>query len=1286
MMKRALRGVAIFGGLVVLLAAAIFGASQSPAAKRFLARELSKRLSGPGQTVVIEAVSGWIPFELGVGELQILDSHGPWLIVHDVFLQWRPMALFRGRIRGELLTVRQAHFTRTPTLDEARETPQDRRDWSLPNLPMPIILDRFLLHQVIVEAPVSGMPLRFAAEGSIAFRDADRSQEAFLKMVANHDNRETLLNVQVTLDPTASRLQAHVTFSEQENGWLASRFGLRNLGTLYGKIHARLDNSRDPNGTVWIDELEFTSRDVALTAQGGFHPSTRSFKTISYHLSVEDLAVFKALTDFPLRGKGTVEGTVKGSVDHLQGSFTLRADSAEGPFGTLSGTETRVEWSLKPRPTSPYPEASFRLQGKTSFHPPFGDSVPVLEDISLEASAALFSDGALELETLRISSRDLGEAAMNGHAQLRKRTAESQISVNLSDLSRLSFLTPQPLKGDLRAEAVLGGSWDNMTVQTTLEGNAFGYGQAQWTDWHVTLHLFGLPENPSGQLTSRAAYGGAPCRLFLDFAKAGSQLHVPKLSFGCQDASMEGTLRADLDSALFAGFLRVSVPRLEILAPVLNQDIRGALEGSLDLSDEGGRQELQGNLTARSLIWGGLGVNRVGLSAQIETLSPSPRGMVLLEMHNAQIPPWTVTKAQAVMEGGGDGLTFSSQIEGTSTHPFSLNTAGTARLHADAKELNITAFSGTLGPVVVALEDPAHVSIPARGLETSPIRLRIGDGRLAGRVQWIGETPKASVELQGIPLNLVQHFGGPSLEGRLNAKGTLQRVRGSPQAEFALKVDALRSPAWPSGETLSLKSSARADAITLRADAEVDGLGPEPTRAGISVPIRFHTEPFELAVLRDKPVSGRTSFAVSLERVGTLLDLDVHRIHGLLRGQLDLGGTLERPAVNGDARLEKGRYAHEDLGILLQDVTAVMEGQGATLRLRELKASDGKKGNIHGMGQIRLDPQAGFPYEAALTFDDVSPLHRDDISGNLNGTLFLNGGAQQTSIKGSLRVRPLRLRLPERLPPNVVKLDVEEIGEGVAPTAHKSSPSGSPVPHRVFLDITVDFPGMTTVSGWGLESEWQGALKISGEAPKPVVTGGVHIVRGHLLFLTKRFLLTQGDIIFYGDVPPDPVLNVLGEIALRDMTAQVHLSGRTSKPELTLDSLPERPQDEILAQILFGRSTTTLSPFQALRLASVLQSLASRSSQGSAFDVLGKTRDLLGLERLELLGLGAGEGLQVGLGKYLGENVRVDVNQRLEEGDVSLRIEVEVTPNITLETQVGTQSRTGAGVFWKYDY
>ncbi len=227
---------------------------------------------------------------------------------------------------------------------------------------------------------------------------------------------------------------------------------------------------------------------------------------------------------------------------------------------------------------------------------------------------------------------------------------------------------------------------------------------------------------------------------------------------------------------------------------------------------------------------------------------------------------------------------------------------------------------------------------------------------------------------------------------------------------------------------------------------------------------------------------------------------------------------------------------------------------------------------------------------------------------------------------------------------------------------------------------------MTTLSGWGLESEWKGALTISGEAPKPVVTGGLQLLRGHLIFLNKRFRLAQGEVTFYGDVPPDPVVNVLGETELRDMTAQVRLSGRASKLQLTVGSRPERPQDEVLAQTLFGRSATTLSPFQALRLASVLQALASGSGGGSTFDVLGKTRDLLGLEQLEFLGTGIGEGLQVGLGKYLGENVRVDVNQRLEQGDVSLRIEVEVTPNITLETQAGTQSRTGAGVFWKYDY
>ncbi|WP_448383419.1 translocation/assembly module TamB domain-containing protein [Desulfosoma sp.] len=1286
-MRRALRALAAFGGGLILLAAAAFGAAQSPAAKRLLARELSKRLSGPDRTVAIGTLSGWIPFELGVSELQILDEHGPWLTVLDVFLQWRPTALLRGRIHGELLTARQVHLARLPSGARTHEaSASDSPEGPLPNLPMPIVVDRFLLHQVVADAPVAGVPLTAAFEGSITFREKDRAQDTVIKMVARHAHRETLCTVQATLASEEPRLQARVTLSEEENGWLASRLGLKNVGSLQGKIHARLETFQDPSGTLWMDEVEFKARDVILTARGGYHLKSRSLKPTSYRVSAADLGGLDALTGVPLHGKATVEGTVEGSAARLQGILNLTADDVETPSWKLSHTASQLKWVLKPNPSSPYPEVSVDLRGTTSLFPLSGVSSPALEDLALELSAALSPGGALDIETLRVSSSRLGDAALNGRLHLRQRTAEGRIGLTFSDLSLLSVLTPRPMKGDLRGEAAFSGSWDNMTVQTSIQGSAFAFGQAQWTDWFLDLQTSGLPQNPTGRITSRAAYGGGPWHLGLDFAKDGSWVHVSNLSFRCQDASLEGALRVHLETALAAGSLRVAVPRLEVLAPVLHKDLRGSLEGTLDLGDEDAQQQLLGNLTVRSAAFDGIGVDRLHLSAQFHALSPSPRGMVTLTVHNLQKPPWTVTTGEAAVEGGRDRLTFSTRVEGMLKHPFSLNTAGTARLDTDTKELTVTSFDGTTGPVVVALEGPAHVAIHARGLETSPIRVRVGDGRLDGRIQWVGENPFASLDIQHIPLDLVRHFGGPPLEGRLNAKGMLRRVRGSPQAELSLNVGALRSPAWPPQETLSLDGTVRADGNTLRVGVELDGLGPEPTRANLSVPIRFRTDPLELAVLQEKPMTGGASLALSLERVGTLLDLDNHKMQGLLTGRLTFAGTVHRPAVNGDVRLDKGRYQHEDLGILLQDISAVVDGNGDILNLRQFKASDGKKGTIQGVGEIRLDPEARFPYEATLTVEDLSPLHRDDISGNINGTLSLRGRAEETFVKGSLRVRPLRLRLPERLPPNVVPLDVEEIGEGAPPPARKSPRAPPPIPHRVLLDISVDFPGMTTLSGWGLESEWKGALTISGEAPKPAVTGGLHILRGHLLFLTKRFRLAQGEVTFYGDVPPDPFVNVLGETVLRDMTAEVRLSGRASKLQLSIGSRPERPQDEVLAQILFGRSATTLSPFQALRLASILQALSSGSGGGSSFDVLGKTRDLLGLEQLELLGGGIGEGLQVGLGKYLGENVRVDVNQRLEQGDVSLRIEVEVTPNITLETQAGTQSRTGAGVFWKYDY
>lgn len=60
--------------------------------------------------------------------------------------------------------------------------------------------------------------------------------------------------------------------------------------------------------------------------------------------------------------------------------------------------------------------------------------------------------------------------------------------------------------------------------------------------------------------------------------------------------------------------------------------------------------------------------------------------------------------------------------------------------------------------------------------------------------------------------------------------------------------------------------------------------------------------------------------------------------------------------------------------------------------------------------------------------------------------------------------------------------------------------------------------------------------------------------------------------------------------------------------------------------------------------------------------------------------------VSIGTGKYLGEGVYLEVERGLGPGSARGRVEVEVTPRITVETEVGGNLGPGIGIKWKRNY
>jgi translocation and assembly module TamB len=143
-------------------------------------------------------------------------------------------------------------------------------------------------------------------------------------------------------------------------------------------------------------------------------------------------------------------------------------------------------------------------------------------------------------------------------------------------------------------------------------------------------------------------------------------------------------------------------------------------------------------------------------------------------------------------------------------------------------------------------------------------------------------------------------------------------------------------------------------------------------------------------------------------------------------------------------------------------------------------------------------------------------------------------------------------------------------------------------PRRVYLRAA----GWTSSSRWTLHVTGTTGASESSAAPPTSCAGDYD-------FAGKRFEFDPRE----RGLPLDPAEQVrLDLIATREdpsLTASVRIKGTAAKPDITLTSTPSLPNDEVLSQVLFGRSASQLSPLEAAQLASALSSLAG----GGGFDV-----------------------------------------------------------------------------------
>jgi translocation and assembly module TamB len=563
-------------------------------------------------------------------------------------------------------------------------------------------------------------------------------------------------------------------------------------------------------------------------------------------------------------------------------------------------------------------------------------------------------------------------------------------------------------------------------------------------------------------------------------------------------------------------------------------------------------------------------------------------------------------------------------------------------------------------------------------LDIDRLDLALGPARVRGSLELGNGRVQADARLDRLPLGLLQDFGGPVLDGSLTARAALSGSTRSPTGTAELRVvDLALDPA------AGLKPDAVLEASLARgrleASLRVEGLGQRPIVANAALPATFRLEPFAFAVDRTAPLTGSVNGPLDLARVDRFAVLDTMQLAGEVRLALVVRGTGDRPELGGTIDLAQGSVQEVASGIILRDLRLRAVGQGRRLVIQDLSARDPVQGRLTGSGALTLQEGGGLGYEATLTAREARVMDNRLGVVVLTGNLGVTGDLASAAAKGALTVERADIAIPEGGGPSVPVIEVTEIN-GIRPVASEAAPRP---PFALGFDIGVKIPARLFVRGRGLDSEWSGDLQVKGDLAAPQVLGVLKVRRGFLDLLDRRFTIRRGEIAFVGSQPPLPMMDLEATARTAEIEAVIGLRGPAADPKITLSSEPVLPQDEVLSRLLFGRSVARITPVQGLRLAAAVNQL---QGGGGLSDVLSALRRGLGVDTLDVQGGETAQDSSVRAGKYVRDNVFVEVERGVAAGSGKARVQIELTPNLSVGTEVNEQSQTGVGLQWRYDY
>jgi translocation and assembly module TamB len=777
-------------------------------------------------------------------------------------------------------------------------------------------------------------------------------------------------------------------------------------------------------------------------------------------------------------------------------------------------------------------------------------------DAELPASGSVQGHYDLRSQVADIATFSLKtpQANLNASGTLGKTSENLKVALSASSLREFEPLvlalggTPSPV--DLEGVASFTGTLSGRLLDSQIAG-------------HLQASNFTYTYTPS-----KASEHQEARRVHIDEFSADVQyspsnvaLHNAVIQAGSSRLNM------DLTAALEKGSFTENSP-FQLKATIHNADVvelqhtagfdypvTGTLNAMLGVGGTVGDPHGQGQFTLTAASAYGRPVKSFGSD-------------VVFANHEVQLDHIRLQAARGVIAGtAAYNLTNKDirfDLEGISLDLAEIAEMQTGRLQSAGVVRFTAKGSGTLEEPVIN----AHLQVSNLVLNGEPVGGLTADAVTRGRQLQLtarSNFPKANlaldgtVELQGdMPGHLTLQFSNLDIDPFLRAEIRGRITGHSSMAGQATLSGPLKQPQLLSGDFRIDAFKVEVEKVPIASDGPVElqvangvatvqrcALVSEDSRLALSGTFSFKDA---------RGLNLRADGNINLKLVHTL-NPDVTS-YGLVTIGMTVGGTMERPVMDGRIEIVHGGLSMIDLPAGLGDINGSLAFNQDRLEVEHLTARIG--GGLMTFG--------GFvSYGATLGFDlsaqgNEIRFRYAGISVTSDQTLHLVGTLQSATLSGNVTITRFA---------QIPSTDLASLLAQAGPSA--VTKPNSPL-NALHLDVRIYSAPELTVQTTLAKLSGDADLRLRGTAARPVLLGRINIAEGDLKIEGTKYHLERGDVTFTNPVRIEPVLDVEATTRVRDYDITIGLHGTLERLTTTYRSDPPLSTDDIVALLAFGRT------------------------------------------------------------------------------------------------------------------